>query len=185
MYKSTRISQVDRQSARRHSSVSCVKMTVWVVDSDGPRESCVTWGSRSHPQEAAIFVDIGAPVVNYRDFLPWPMQKRPNRLMCRSGYGLGWWAEGSTRSIVFAKWRQCAIMGGHISTTYRIRLNHLSAAAMCLMSNDWALVIFGHAHLNSCTDSRALRAVYCIAGIPHSTAILSKIQSHLKRVAIL
>jgi len=33
------------------------------------------------------------------------------------------------------------------------------------------LVIFGHAHLVSRTDSRALRAEYCIVGIPHNTAI--------------
>jgi len=33
------------------------------------------------------------------------------------------------------------------------------------------LVIFGHAHLDSRTDSQALRAEYCIVGIPHNTAI--------------
>jgi len=33
------------------------------------------------------------------------------------------------------------------------------------------LVIFGHAHLESRTDSQALRAEYCIVGIPHNTAI--------------
>ena len=42
---------------------------------------------------------------------------------------------GSTSSIVFARWRQCALMGGHIAANWRIRLNHLSAAAMRLMSN--------------------------------------------------
>jgi len=34
-------------------------------------------------------------------------------------------------------------------------------------------IIFGHAHLDSRTDSRALRAEYCIVGIPHNTAIYS------------
>ena len=33
------------------------------------------------------------------------------------------------------------------------------------------LVIFGHAHLDSRTDSQALRAEYCIVGIPYNTAI--------------
>jgi len=33
------------------------------------------------------------------------------------------------------------------------------------------LVIFGHAHLDSRTDSQAIRAEYCIVGIPHSTGI--------------
>ena len=35
----------------------------------------------------------------------------------------------------------------------------------------WPHVIFGHAHLDSRTDSQALRAEYCIVGIPHNTAI--------------
>jgi len=35
----------------------------------------------------------------------------------------------------------------------------------------WPLVIFGQAHLDSPTNSRAIRAEYCIVGIPHSTAI--------------
>jgi len=35
----------------------------------------------------------------------------------------------------------------------------------------WPLVTFGHAHLHSRTDSQALRAEYCIVGIPHNTAI--------------
>jgi len=40
------------------------------------------------------------------------------------GCGLGW-AEGSTISIVFGRWRQRAAMGGHIGATWRIRLNRL------------------------------------------------------------
>jgi len=35
----------------------------------------------------------------------------------------------------------------------------------------WPVVIFGHAHLDSHTDSQALQAEYCIVGIPHNTAI--------------
>jgi len=35
----------------------------------------------------------------------------------------------------------------------------------------WPLVIFGHSHLHSRTDSQALRAEYCIVGIPYNTAI--------------
>ena len=38
------------------------------------------------------------------------------------GCGLRW-AEGSTSSVVFARWRQCAHVRGHIGTTWRIRLN--------------------------------------------------------------
>jgi len=57
------------------------------------------------------------------------MQKGLNRLTCHFGCGLGW-AEGSTSSIVFTMWHQCALMGGHIGATWRIQLNRPSAAAM-------------------------------------------------------
>jgi len=33
------------------------------------------------------------------------------------------------------------------------------------------LVIFGQAHLDNRSDSRALRAEYCIMGIPHNTTV--------------
>ena len=36
----------------------------------------------------------------------------------------------STRSVVFARWRPCALMGGHIGATWEIQLNCLSVAAM-------------------------------------------------------
>jgi len=48
-----------------------------------------------------------SPIVKYRDFLPWAVQKQLNRSICRLGCGLGW-AEGSTSSIVFGRWCQCA-----------------------------------------------------------------------------
>jgi len=60
-------------------------------------------------------------IVKYSDILPWAVQKRLNRSICRLGCGLGW-AEGSTSSTVFAKWRQGAHMGGHIGATWRTRL---------------------------------------------------------------
>jgi len=44
------------------------------------------------------------------DTLPWAVQKWLNRLICRLGCGLGW-AKGRTSSIVFTRWRQCALMG--------------------------------------------------------------------------
>ena len=44
-------------------------------------------------------------------------------------------------------------------------------ALICSVKLLWPLVIFEHAHLDSRTDSRALRAEYCIVGIPHNTAI--------------
>jgi len=40
------------------------------------------------------------------DTLPWAVQKQLNQSVCHLGSGL-WWAEGSTSSVVFARWRQC------------------------------------------------------------------------------
>ena len=61
---------------------------------------------------------------------------------------------------------------GHIAITCRITLNHLSTAAMRLMSNYFHHLLFLDAHIDSRTDSQALRAEeYCIAFIQHYTAI--------------
>ena len=95
---------------------------------------------------------IGAPIVNYRHILTLAVQKRLNRSMCRLGCGVEW-AKGCTNLTVFARWRQCALMGGHGTVTCRITLNHPSTMVMHPMSN-----YFGHVHLHSRTDSRALRA---------------------------
>ena len=45
------------------------------------------------------------PIVKYRDFLAWAMQKRLNRSRCRLGCGLGW-SKGSRLCIKWgAHWR--------------------------------------------------------------------------------
>jgi len=80
------------------------------------------------PREGAIF-GKGSPIVKYRHFLPWAVQKRLNRLVSLLGCGLGC-AEGITTSIVFARWRQCDLPCEHIGATWQIWLNRLSAAAM-------------------------------------------------------
>jgi len=77
---------------------------------------------------------IGAPLVKYRHFLPSAVQERLDRSICRLGCGLQW-AEGCTNSIAFARWRQCALVGGHNAATWQIRLNHPSTAAVRHMSN--------------------------------------------------
>ena len=60
---------------------------------------------------------------------------------------------------------------GHIAVTCRITLNRLSTAAMCLMSNYFEHLLSLDTHSDSSTESQALRAEYCIVGIPHNTAI--------------
>jgi len=48
-----------------------------------------------------------APIVKYRDFLPWAVQKRLNWSISHLDCGLGW-AQWSTSSVVFARLRKCA-----------------------------------------------------------------------------
>jgi len=76
---------------------------------------------------------IGALIVKYRHFCR-KLCKRLNRSICHFGYGLQW-ARGCTSSIVFARWCQCALMGGHVAVTCRITLKHPSTAVMPLMAN--------------------------------------------------
>jgi len=64
-----------------------------------------------------------------RNCMTWTVQTRLDRSRYRLVCGLGW-AVGSRSSIVFARWRQCALHWGHIDTTWRIRLNRSSAAVM-------------------------------------------------------
>ena len=59
-------------------------------------------GSRL-PWGGTMFWERGAHL-QYRDFLPWAVQKQMNRSIRRLDCGLGW-AEGSTSSSVFAMWR--------------------------------------------------------------------------------
>jgi len=50
----------------------------------------------------------GAPIRKYIDFLPWAVQNGLNQSICPPlGCGLEW-VEGSTSSIVCARWRHCA-----------------------------------------------------------------------------
>jgi len=42
--------------------------------------------------------------------------------------------------------------------------------------------MFGHAHLQSHTDSRALRVEYCTVDIPHNKAIISLLSTCAERI---
>ena len=106
---------------------------VLVVGFDGPKESCVIWASRC-PNGKGQYCGKGAPVVKYRNFLPWAAQKRLNRSICHLGCGLGW-AEGNTNSIVFARWHHWALTGQHNGPTWRLRLNVRLRRRWGVMSN--------------------------------------------------
>jgi len=61
--------------------------------------------------------------------------------ICSFDCGLEW-AEGCTSSIVFARWRQCALVEGHVAVTCRITLNHPCTAAMRIMANYFDHLLF-------------------------------------------
>jgi len=93
------------------------------------------------PPRGGAILGERIPIVKYKHFLPWAVQKRLNQSISRLGCWLGC-AEGSTGSVVFARWRQCALPCGHIGTTWQIRLNRPSAVAMrSYVKLLWPLVI--------------------------------------------
>jgi len=108
-------------------------------------------------------------IVKYRDSPHSYVQTRLNLSIWHFGCALQW-AEGCTSSIVFARWRQCALMTlcRHLSNNTEPSAYGGDAPYVKLL---WPRLIFGHAHSDSGTDSQALRAEYCIVGIPHNTAI--------------
>jgi len=74
---------------------------VWVVASYESKESCVRWVQI--PNEKGQFCWSELPTVKCRDFFRELCRNDwTDPLSCRLG-----WAEGSTSSIVFARWRQC------------------------------------------------------------------------------
>jgi len=109
-------------------------------------------------------------IVKYRDTPRSSMQTRLNRSICHFGCGLEW-AEGSTNSIVFGRWRQCALLGARACRHLTNNIKPSVYGGDAPYVNYFDHVIFGHAHLDSRTDSQARRAEYCIVGIPCNTAI--------------
>ena len=71
------------------------------------------------------------------------------------------WAEGCTSLIVFARWRQCALMGGHVAGTCRITLNHPYTAAMCLMANYFDHLLDTPLTQSRIQQSASSRVLYC------------------------
>jgi len=103
------------------------------VGSHGPRASCYMEGP-DPPWERAILVDHTRAYCKVYALSVVSCAKTAEPIH------LPFWlwierAEGCTNSIVFARWRQCALVRGHIAVTCRITLNYPSTAAMCLMAN--------------------------------------------------
>jgi len=110
--------------------------TVWVVGTDGPKDPCIRWESRSPARGNFEREGKEWPIVKYRDCMPSAMQKRLNRPRSRLGCGVGWvHKEVYTRS------------GVHIGATCQIQLlKRLCAAPMrpfCQLTLTTIIVIAG------------------------------------------
>jgi len=105
---------------------------VWDVGSHTPKASPVRRGP-DPMWEGAILVDRGAHCKVYAFYaVNCAKTSEPIDLPFRLWTPV---AEGCISSIVFTRWRQCALMAGNIAATWRIRLNHRSTAAIRLMSH--------------------------------------------------
>jgi len=133
----------------RDTAVNCAKAAEPI---DMPFGFWTRMGPSNHvldggpdPHGKGQFWWIGAPIVKHRDFLPWTVQKRLKRSIWRLGCEFKW-VEGCTSLIVFARWRQCALMRGDIAATWRIRLNHpsIDGSDAPYVKLFWPLVTFGH-----------------------------------------
>jgi len=122
------------------------------LDSDWLKESWISCRVQI-PHRKGQFWGKGSAIVKYRDFLPWAVDKRQNRSICLLAYGLGC-AEGSTSSIVFARWREYAHMEEHIGAPgeydWTVRLQR----RYDLMSNYFVhLLLLGRIARTACIDA--------------------------------
>jgi len=102
----------------------------------------VRLGSKS-PYGKGQFLGKGAPIVKYRDFLPWGVQKRMNGSILVCGLGC---AEGSTSSIVFARWRQCDLplvdaMPPHVKLLWSLVIIRLHCSTMYRLDSAFCLSV--------------------------------------------
>jgi len=105
----------------------------WVMDSGGSKEACIRWGP-DPPSEGAIIKGKDMP----------GHARRQSAMSCAKmaepidfPFKLWTWVgRGSTTSVVFARFRQCHLMGGHLSATWRFALRYrtvvLSVCPSCL-----------------------------------------------------
>jgi len=114
-----------RDTLRQSGAVICAKTAEPIVmpfglsARTGPKKHDLD-GIQMPPWEGATLWERGARCKVY-GFSAVRCAKRLNRSICPLGCGLGW-AEGSTSSVVFARWRQCALSCGHIGAACRMRL---------------------------------------------------------------
>jgi len=64
-------------------------VAIWVEDSGGPKEPCITWGP-DRPWEGAILRGNRRTILEYRDTQQSSVQKQLKRSMCHLGFWLAW-----------------------------------------------------------------------------------------------
>jgi len=106
--------------------------SIWAVESDGPKELCVRWRSRSPHAKWQFLGRKRRPIIKYRDSLLWVVQKWLNQSRCQSGCALRW-VQGSTYQIVCRlapisnhEWtiharRRCGLLSNYID---QLLINH-------------------------------------------------------------
>jgi len=127
-------------------------------------------GGPDPPREKAILVDRGAHCkVQALSAVSYAKTVEAIHLPFRL------WTRVRLRVHMFNRIRQVAPMCPHGRTRCRHVSNNIEPSVYGgdapYVKLFCPFVIFGHAHLHSRTDSQALRAEYCIVGIPHNTDI--------------
>jgi len=150
--------RLKRSSCHLHSGLGWAQWTTYYMTSTGQHGKGQFWvGNRQ-------------TIVKYRDTLQSSVQTRLNRLIWHFGCGLEWAKDARVQSYSPGgancfHGRTCC---HHLSINTEPSIYGGNAPYVKLL---WPHVIFGHAHLDSGTDSQAFRAEYCTVGIPHNTAI--------------
>jgi len=143
-------------------------MCIWGKGGWAQSTTCYM-GGPDLPWEGAILVDRCAHIVKYRhSAVSCVNATKPIHLLFRLWTRVGRWMHNFNCIRRVAPMCPCG----------RTRCRHLSNnIEPSVYGGDapygkllWRL-IFGHADLHSHTDSQALRAEYCILGIPHDTTI--------------
>ena len=107
---------------------------IWVMDLGGPKEACIRWGP-DPPCEGEGHAQACLTTLCHE------LYKMAEMMDFHLGCGFRW-AKASASSIVFARWYQCALMGGHIGISRRIQLNRPSVAVMWpYVKLIWPLII--------------------------------------------
>jgi len=154
----------------RFSAVSCTKTDEPIDLPFGLRTSL---GWRMHKFNRIHQVAPICPTTLFRELCK---NGSTDRFAVNWVYGFGWAKEAQTNSFSPLLSSNCSFCNSN-SSHGRAHSRHLENTIEPFVCGSdipyakllWPLVIFGHAHSDSLTDSRALRAEYCIVGILQNT----------------